>query len=141
METLTTLPLMERIMFLSGVPLFGSLAPADLKQVAAVAKEHLFPDGAVLAKQGQPGEELYIVVSGAVRVLLEEKQIALRERGQYVGEQAILTGAARNATLVAAGETRTLVIDRPHFESILRERPEIALTVIRTLSERLTGLL
>jgi CRP-like cAMP-binding protein len=141
METLTTLPLMERIMFLSGVPLFSTLAPADLKQVAAVAKEHLFPDGAVLAKQGQPGEELYIVVSGAVRVLHEERQIALRERGQHVGEQAILTGAARNATLVAAGETRTLVVDRPHFESILRERPETALAVIRTLSERLTELL
>jgi CRP-like cAMP-binding protein len=42
---------------------------------------------------------------------------------------------------VAAGETRTLVVDRPHFESILRERPETALAVIRTLSERLTELL
>jgi hypothetical protein len=141
METLTTLPLMERIVFLGGVPLFSGFAPADLKQVAEVAREHLFPDGAVLARQGQRGEELYIVVSGAVRVLRGAEQIAVRERGEHVGEQAILTGAARNATLVAAGETRTLVIDRPHLESVLRERPETAVAVIRTLSARLTELL
>jgi CRP-like cAMP-binding protein len=117
-ETLATLPLMERILFLSQVGLFSDLPPADLKQIAAVAGEQSFHDGAVLARQDQPGEDMFIIVSGAVRVLRDGQQIAVRQRGEHIGELAILTGEPRSASLVAEGETRTLVVDRPHFESI-----------------------
>lgn len=141
MKTLETLPPMERIVFLSRVPLFAALPPADLEQVAAVASEHLFTDGETLVREGQPGGEMYIIVTGGVSVVHDGREVAVRRPGDHVGEQAILTGATRNATLVAVGETRTLVIDRAHFESILRERPETALAVIRTLSDRLREVL
>ncbi len=143
MDTLATLPLMERILFLRRVPIFADLSPADLKQVAAITAESVFADGDVLAHQGEVGDEMYIVVSGDVRVLIasenqkEAQEIARRSSGDYVGEMAIISREPRIATLVAAGNVRALCIDQKRFEGILRERPEISLAMMRVLCQRL----
>jgi HEAT repeat protein len=142
MQTLHTLSLMERILFLKRVPLFANLPPAELKQVAAIADEHLFVDGEIMAQQGEPGDELYVIVSGQVRVLVtgdgeQESELALRGAGDYVGEMAIISKKPRMARLVAAGDVRTLCIEQKQFEGILRERPETSLAVMRDLCDRL----
>ena len=56
MDTLATLSIMERILFLRRVPLFSDLPPAELKQVAAITNEQYYLDGEVIARQGEPGE-------------------------------------------------------------------------------------
>src|ERR687892_16254 len=141
-ETLSTLSLLERVLFLSKVRLFADLPPEDLKPVADVATEHSFPDGEVIAEQGEPGEDLHVVVSGEIRVLVGRDggppaEVARRARGEYVGEMAILGGGSRMASLVCAGPVRTLSLDRRRFQRILRERPDVSLAVMRVLSERL----
>ncbi|MGD8732808.1 MAG: HEAT repeat domain-containing protein, partial [Anaerolineales bacterium] len=69
MESITTLPIMERILFLREVPLFSELTPEELKQVAAIAGEHIFKEGETFVTEGELGDEMYIIVSGKVRVL------------------------------------------------------------------------
>jgi HEAT repeat protein len=141
METLHTLSMMERILFLKRVPLFANLPPAELKQVAAIADEHLFVDGEVMAHQGEPGDELYVIVSGQVRVLVSnddgETELALRGAGEYVGEMAVISNQPRMAKLQAVGDVRALCIEHKQFEGILRERPETSLAVMRVLCDRL----
>ena len=142
MQTLHTLSLMERILFLKRVPLFTNLPPAELKQVAAIADEHLFVDDEVIAQQDEPGDELYVIVSGQVRVVVsldgdEESELALRGAGEYVGEMAVISQKPRMAKLVAEGDVRTLCIEQKQFEGILRERPETSLAVMRVLCDRL----
>jgi HEAT repeat protein len=141
-ETLSTLSLLDRVMFLRKVRLFADLSPADLKHVAEVVAEHAFPDGEVIAEQGEAGDEMHIVVSGEIRVLVGHDggptdEVARRTSGEYVGEMAILTEESRMASLVCAGSVRTLSLDRRSFERILRERPDAALAVMRELSDRL----
>ncbi len=142
MQTLQTLSLMERILFLKRVPLFSDLPPGELKQVAAIADEHLFVDGEIMADQNEPGDEMYIIVSGLVRVVVSndgglEVELVRREAGQYVGEMALISRKPRMARLVAEGDVRTLCIGQKQFEGILRERPETSLAVMRVLSDRL----
>jgi HEAT repeat protein len=142
METLSTLSLLERVLFLSKVRLFADLSPEDLKHVAEIASEHTFADGETLAERGEPGEEMHIVVSGEIRVLAArdggaERELARRQRGEYIGEMAIISQESRMASLVCSGAVRTLSLDRKSFERILRERPEVSLAVMRVLSERL----
>ena len=137
METLATVPLLERVVFLRRVPLFADLAPADVKHVAEVAAEQMFTDGVRICEQGDPGDELYIVVSGRIRVVRGEDEVARRGPGEYVGEMAVITGGVRMASLVADGEVRALVVDRRRFERILRDRPDASLAVMRTLCQRL----
>jgi HEAT repeat protein len=138
MNTLATLSLMERIIFLRRVPLFFELTPVDLKQVGAIATERTYPDGMVIAQQGEPGDEMYVIVSGEIRVLTgANMELARRKTGEYVGEMAIISQEPRMASLVAAGDVRLLCIDQKHFEGLLRERPETSLAVMRVLCARL----
>jgi HEAT repeat protein len=136
-KTLPTLPLMERVMFMRKVALFEGLAPADLKQIAGLATERFYPSGAQLVRQGDPGDELYIIVSGKVRVLADGQRVAVRSAGDTVGEMAILTREPRMATLVADGDLRVLCVEQRQFDVMLRDRPEIGLAVIKTLAQRL----
>jgi HEAT repeat protein len=141
-ETLSTLSLMDRMLFLRRVGLFEDLSPPDLKHVAEVATEHVFPEGHVIAAQGEPGDDMHIVVEGEIEVVTSDpsersRPVARRGSGEYVGEMAILDQEPRMASLIASRETRTLSIDRRRFQRILRERPEASLAVMHVLSQRL----
>lgn len=141
MDTLATLSLMDRILFFKKVPLFAGLSPTDLKQVAAISEEVFFADGDVLAEQGEPGEEMYVIVSGEVRICILKDghpvEVVRRTMGEYVGELAVVNREPRIATLIASGDVHTLCINRESFEGLLRERPEVSLVVIKVLSKRL----
>ena len=120
------------------VPLFRELSPEDLKHVAASLVENAYPDGSLIAGQGEAGGVMHVVVSGEIRVLRhgDEVELARRGPGYIVGEMAILTGEPRMADLVAVGEVRTLSIDQQRFRRVLRERPDAALAVMRELCFR-----
>jgi len=141
MKTLPTLSTMERILSLRRVPLFSGFTPADLKHVAAITGEHYFVDGDLIAGQDEPGDEIFIIVSGKVKVVQKnggvEKMIALRGPGEYVGEMSIITQEPRMASLIAQGKVRLLCINQKQFQSILRERPDTSLAVMRELINRL----
>jgi CRP/FNR family transcriptional regulator len=138
METLPTLTTMERILFLRKVALFKGLPPLDLKQVAAIGMERLYLDGEAIVHQGDLGDELFIIISGQVRVTTDTgKELAIRNAGEYVGEMALLDQAPRSATLLALGNARLLCVAKDDFEAILRQRPEVSLSIINVLCARL----
>lgn len=142
-DTLPTVSIMERILFLRRVPLFADLPPADLEQIAGVAGEITFAEGDQLVTQGELGEELYILVSGEVRVVVAEEdssepvELVRRGPGEYVGEMAVISEEPRMASLIAAEGVRALYIDKSQFRQLLRRRPQISLAVIEVLCERL----
>jgi hypothetical protein len=143
-ETMTTLPLMERVLFLRKVPLFADLPPRDLQPIAQVATEHSYEEGDTIAEQGEPGDEMHIIVSGYVMVILREpdghlRVLAVRSAGDVIGEMAVITSEPRMAALAARGPVRLLTIGRRQFEAILRERPETSLGVMRVLCQRLAA--
>ena len=141
MKTLKTLPIMERILFLQKIPLFAGMPAEDLKKVASVAGEKFFPDGSYLARKGDAGHEMYIIISGEVLVMSETGvEIARHAGGGYVGEMAVLSQEPRSASLLAKADVRVLAIGQREFEEILRERPDASLAVIRELCTRLRNM-
>jgi len=142
METVKTLSTVERVLFLRKVQLFADLPPDDLRQIASVAEELTFEDGATLAVQGEPGDMLFIIVSGEIIVTTAgdtrgQVELGRRQPGEYVGEMSIISDEMRMATLSALGNVRTLCISQKQFREILRLRPEVALAVMAGLSHRL----
>jgi HEAT repeat protein len=142
METLTTLSIMERILLLRRVPLLAALPPADLQRVAVIAAEQEYDDGDAICRQGETGDEMFVIISGEVRIVVNnegqpEREIARRAAGDVVGEMSLISGDLRIATVLAVGDVRTLCLDRLSFESLLRERPEVGLAVMRELCTRL----
>jgi hypothetical protein len=136
----TTVPLVERVIFLRKVPLFAALPPHDLEPIAAVAEEYLFPEGEMLAVEGEPGDTMYVIVEGEVRVLgTDGDELAVRGQGDFIGEMAVISSKPRTASLLASSAVRVLELRKPAFEAILRERPETAIAMMRVLCERLVG--
>jgi CRP-like cAMP-binding protein len=136
---------MERVLLLSRVPLLADLSPADLQRVAAIAAENDFDEGEIICEQGEAGNEMFVIISGEVRIVVNnegqpEKEIARRVAGEVVGEMSLISGDTRVASVIATGGVRTLCLDRLSFESLLRERPEVCLAVMRELCQRLKEL-
>ena len=142
MQTLPTLSTLERILFLRRVPLFADLSPAELKQVALVASEFSFSQSELLARQGEAGDEMYVILEGEIEVSVDgpagsREVLARRGPGEVVGEMSIISREPRMASLIAASELRILRIAQKEFEGILRERPQTGLAVMRVLIKRL----
>jgi hypothetical protein len=136
----TSMSPMERVLELRRIALFSELSPADLHRLAAVAEERSYHEGDLLAAEGELGDELHVVVEGTVVVTHGDTVVARRGEGEVVGELSIITRSPRVASLTADGAVRTIAIGQREFESMIRERPEIALAVMRVLAERLSEL-
>ena len=100
-----------------------------------------FKAGDVLFREGETGEEMYVIQSGLVQVLkrvgTDERALATLGRGEFLGEMAILNGKPRTATAVVLEDARCLVIDGRTLESMITKNPEIALRLIKKLARRL----
>jgi HEAT repeat protein len=138
----TSMSPMERVLELRKVPLFTELSPGDLQRVAGIAEERTYAVGDVIAGEGELGDEMHIVLTGTVAVVRGDTggtPVARRGPGDAVGEMSIITHSPRMASLVAEGDVRTLRIGHREFESMIRERPDVALAVMRVLAERLSA--
>jgi len=126
------------------VPLFQQLSPEDLQRIASVATERWFDEGEPLVREGEPGDELFVIVEGRVRVVHRatdgtERTLRTYGEGDHIGELAVLRSQPRVATVVAdGGSVRTLVIGGEGLTVILRERPDAAMAMLATLAERLS---
>jgi CRP/FNR family cyclic AMP-dependent transcriptional regulator len=100
-----------------------------------------FAAGTVLFEEGQPGDNMYVVISGEVEIRRSvgdtERVLAVLPAGEFFGEMAILNARPRSATAVVRVPSRLLVVAGSMFEAMLRARPEIALRMIKALSMRL----
>ncbi len=127
----------EKVLFLKSIDLFRALPAEELAQIAEIAEEQEFVAGDPVFAEGEPGDALYLVVEGQVRVHKSQKQIALLGVRDVVGEMAVLDGESRSASVSVMTDSALLKIGRDDFRDILTERPEIAMGVIKVLSHRL----
>ena len=100
-----------------------------------------FPAGTVLFREGDRGEEMYILQSGKVKISKKirgvEKTLATLVKGEFFGEMAILNDKPRSASAETLEASDMLVIDRKTFETLLRSNVEIAIRFIKRLADRL----
>jgi small-conductance mechanosensitive channel/CRP-like cAMP-binding protein len=110
----------ERVETLAHVPVFEVLSVGSRARIAAASREHLFTSGEQIVRQGDPGQELYVIVSGEVGVLADGVEVARLGPGGFFGEMSLLTGEPRAATVVAIRDVRALTVSpeaiRPDLE-------------------------
>ncbi len=127
----------EKVLFLKSIDLFRRIPGDDLARLSAITSEVAFENGELVFEAGEPGDALYLVIEGRVRVHRGERQIAELAERTCFGEMAILDSAPRSASVTCASEAVCLKIEREDFYEILGEKPEIAQGIIRVLSARL----
>jgi small-conductance mechanosensitive channel/CRP-like cAMP-binding protein len=130
---------------LRGVTLFSNLSDDELTRLAESAKRAPFAKGEIVTRQGATAHWLYVLTSGEVDVLVStesgakagaERRVATLKAPAFFGEMALMTGAVREATVVAASAVECLRVDKDDFRALMEERPELAREVSTVLAER-----
>ena len=127
----------RRTELLGACPLFGGVAQADLAAIGEHAIEVDFPTDHVIARQGEIGTGLFIVIEGAVRVVRDGQELARLGAGDFFGEMSVIDGLPRVAQVVATEPTRCLALASWEFERLVLDHPTIGLAILRGLSARL----
>ena len=109
--------------FLRHRPPFEQLSPRALTYVADRMRSEVFAAGAVVVRQGDPGDRFYLIADGSVDVIKEDGDgrhtVSTLGRGAFFGEAALLTGERRNATVAATSELRVYSLDKSNFEAVV----------------------
>lgn len=125
------------------VPLFAKLSPAEIEALVATLHEGLYPAQAVLFREGEYGHRFYIILDGAIAIVkaldsADERLVALRGPGEFVGEMSLLNGdGLRTASARAHTEVRVLELTRADFDALLHRHPMLAYEMLRVMSTRL----
>jgi CRP/FNR family cyclic AMP-dependent transcriptional regulator len=100
-----------------------------------------FAPGEVLFREGEPGDVMFVVQSGAVKIAKDvggqEKVLAILGAGEFLGEMAILNGKPRTATATVVESARCLVIGARMLEQMIAKNSEIAIRLVKKLARRL----
>lgn len=126
----------------NGASLFAGLDAEARAAVEAESEWARLDGGAVLFREGDAGDSLYVLITGRLRVFVraasgEDVLVAEIGRGEIVGEMALLTGAPRSATVLAVRDSVLIRLSRGAFERIVERCPRVMLHVTRRLVERL----
>jgi uncharacterized membrane protein len=131
-----------RAALLADVPLFALLDGQERAALAERLDDARFAAGTAIFEAGDPGESMYIVVSGEVEIFFRNstgKHITLEtaQPGHFFGEISLLDGGARTASAVARKDVEALVIDRGDLDDFLQKRPAAALDLLAAAGRRL----
>ena len=124
------------------VPLFASLPDTEVVPFGELMRERSYPKGSVILFEDDPGDALYLVVSGQVKVVLigedgREVILSVLGEGSFFGEMSLLDDEPRSAHVIAMEDSVVLTLRRDDFRARLRSSPEVAIALLKELSRRL----
>jgi sigma-B regulation protein RsbU (phosphoserine phosphatase) len=125
------------------VPLLSDLPKTEIDYLVSTLQVVEVEPGAVLFRESESGESLYIVIEGSLEVIIglgsqDEKVLANLGRGEFIGEMSlVIPGGLRTASVRACGPARLWLMTRTDFDGLLNRRPTLAYAIVQTLSKRL----
>jgi CRP-like cAMP-binding protein len=127
------------------IPFFAGLDTPTLERIAAGMRTRRFRRGEVIFHLGDPGDALFILVSGEVKISLpsdagDEAIIATLREGDTFGELALLDGAPRSATATALVASQTVVLPRDAFRALIAAEPNVRDALLSSIAAELRRL-
>jgi len=134
--------MMTYVDFLKKVPLFSELDDGELQQLAAVVREHHYKKHTTIVHVDDPGNALYILKSGLVKVTIEDQHgyemiLRILYPTDFFGDMSLLDGMPRSATVTTQEFSDVMTISRDHFLNIIEKSPKILLKMTVVVSQRL----
>jgi CRP/FNR family cyclic AMP-dependent transcriptional regulator len=127
---------------LAELSLFHGLPPERLKRLAEVLRRKTVPAGTNMITAEQPGEVVYVVLEGTVKILIEQMDgreviLAFLGAGDTVGEMSLVDSSGRSANVMTMERCTLLWMDRATFQDLLKNSNEFAQNLVRLLASRL----
>lgn len=128
--------------FLATIPLFSGLPEEELERFAELTRERSYPKGSVILFQDDPGDSLFVLRAGRVKVVLigedgREVILGVLEPGAHFGELALIDDQPRSAHVIAMEDAQLLVLRREDFKRRVEANPTVAWALLTELSRRL----
>ena len=117
--------------------LWSSLSKKDLESIVKASKERHYESGDTIAKKGESGVGLYLVLDGSVEVRSDGTTLSKLGPGQFFGEMSLLDDQPRSADVVAMEPSRCLILSDWSFKGLISSNPRIALKMLQELARRL----
>ena len=133
----TMLSIIERVLILKTVSIFGDTPDYLLAEVADLLQEEDLPADQTFITKGDPATCMYVIVKGEVRAHDAERTFNVVGPREIVGELAILDPGLRTASVTTTGPTHLLKLDQAPLFELMNDRPEVALGIIKVLAGRL----
>ena len=132
----------QNVDFLATVPLFNGLDRTELEKFAEVTREKSYPKGSVILFEDDPGDSLFVVRDGRVKVVLigedgREVILGVLGVGEYFGELSLIDDRPRSAHVIAMEDSNLLVLRREDFRKRVESSPSVAWSLLTELSRRL----
>lgn len=127
----------KKVEALKRAPLFEGLSRKQLSELAKVTEDVDLQAGKVLCREGEAGQEFFVIMDGEAEVTRRGKRLATRRRGEFIGEIAVIEDVPRTATVTAKTPIRCFVLTRQSFLRLLDEQPAIERKVLRALAKAL----
>jgi len=124
------------------VPIFRMLGKESIDFIVDRLKFKTFDGNDTICKIGDPGDEMFIIIGGKVKICIygeqnKEQIVATLGSGDYFGEMALLTGETRSASVIAVEPSEMFVLHKNDFDVILEKYPSISLSMGKIVSQRL----
>ena len=128
--------------FLATVPLFSGLEEIELQRFAELTREKFYPRGSVILFENDPGDSLFVVREGRVKVVLvgeDGREVILGVLGvsEHFGELSLIDDRPRSAHVIAMEDSSLLVLRREDFRKRVESSPSVAWSLLTELSRRL----
>lgn len=128
--------------FLATVPLFSGLQRDEIQKFADLTRERAYPKGSVILFQDDPGDSLFVLRAGRVKVVLigedgREVILGVLEPGAHFGELALIDDQPRSAHVIAMDDSQLLILRREDFRRRVEANPSVAWALLTELSRRL----
>ncbi|PQA86858.1 cation:proton antiporter [Hyphococcus luteus] len=120
------------------VPFFDELDKGRQKRIARLLKTRLFAPGDRIITRGEIGDEMFFIADGAVRVMLDDREVTLGT-GDFFGEIALITDQPRNADVEALGFSTLLALKRRDFARFVKRHPDLRDKIRKIAAERVNG--
>jgi len=136
---------MNRVSFLSRVPLFALLQREELERLAEQTEEHRVEAGTIVIREGDLDRRMFMIVSGRASVVIgleTSKERTLVELGpcSYFGEMALIDDLVRSASVLALEGTRLLSLQADTLLDAIGSHPSLAMELLQTMSRRVRAL-
>ncbi len=123
---------------LGNFSIFQTLDEEEIKELVTFLRLKEYAKDDIIINKGDPGKSLFIITSGKVEVLDEEKTIAFLEKGEVVGEMSLLSGDPATATVKVVEPTKILHLVRKESRKILHRFPSLKIYLARLITQRLS---
>jgi cAMP-dependent protein kinase regulator len=123
--------------YLAQVPMFKACTSAQIEELSELADGLAVDPDHVLIREGDTGDEFYVLGSGEALVTRNGKEVARLEPGDYFGELALFDAAPRNATVTSTTGVTLVALNRTAFQKLLGDAPTFRDAVLRGMAHRL----